>query len=91
MRVDLAAQVSLIIIFFHDSLLKQVLSSSVATALQVVGGEEAAETATFVEFFDKFFDCLNVGDFDSGKKKRNSFKDPYRSSKDFRLKVSLFM
>ena len=35
-----------------------------ATALQVVGGEEAAETAKFVDYF---FDCLYV---DSGKKKK---------------------
>ena len=37
--------------------------------------------------FNKFFDCLNVGNCTSGKHTRNAFKDPYRSATDFRLKV----
>lgn len=44
------------------------------------------ETANFVEYFDKFFDCVNVGDFTSGKRSRNAFKSPYYSGSDFRLK-----
>ena len=63
------------------------MSNSVANALRLTGGEDAAATAEFVEYFDKFFDCVNVGDFTSGKRSRNSFKDPYRSGSDFRLKV----
>ena len=35
---------------------------------------------------DKFFDCLNVTNFESGKHSRNTFKDPIRPG-DFRLKV----
>ncbi len=58
-----------------------------ATALRLTGGEDVEETAKFVEFFDKFFDCRNVGDFDSGLKARNPFKDPYHSGSDSRLKV----
>ena len=66
------------------------MSGSVATALRLTGGEDAKETAKFVDFFDKFFDCLNVGDFETGMKTRNTFKAPYRSSSDFHLKVQLF-
>ncbi len=58
-----------------------------ATALRVTGDQDVEETAKFVEFFDKFFDCVNVGDFDSGMRTRNPFKAPYRSGSDFRLKV----
>lgn len=58
-----------------------------ASALRLTGGVDVEETAKFVEFFDKFFDCLNVGNLDSGLKARNPFKDPYRSGSDFRLKV----
>ena len=76
-----------IYIFLIDACMHQVLSGSVAHALKLVGGEDAKETAKFVEYFDKFFDCLNVGDFESGKKARNPFKDPFRSGSDFRLKV----
>ena len=50
-------------------------------------GEEAEETACFADMFDKFFDSLNVYNFDSGKHDRKPFKDPYRSASDFRLKV----
>jgi len=38
----------------------KVMSASVAKALKLTGGEEAAETANFVEIIDKLFDCLNV-------------------------------
>ena len=65
----------------------QVLSSSVANALRITFGDEAAGTAYFCEMFDKFFDCLNVSNFDAGKRARNAFKSPYRSRCDFRLKV----
>ena len=36
---------------------------------------------------DRFFDSLNVNNFNSGKWKRKPFQDPYRSADDFRLKV----
>ncbi|XP_064406741.1 uncharacterized protein LOC135351613 [Halichondria panicea] len=71
MRVDLAAQV---------------LSNSVAKALQLTQGDEVAETITFVDKFNKLFNTLNVSSISAGKLKRNPFKDPYRSASDFRLK-----
>uniref|UniRef100_A0A1X7SX00 Transposable element P transposase n=1 Tax=Amphimedon queenslandica TaxID=400682 RepID=A0A1X7SX00_AMPQE len=55
MRVDLAANV---------------LSESVSKALTLYGGEAAQETAHFVDIFDKFFDCLNVGNFTDGKRQK---------------------
>lgn len=54
-----------------------------AKALRITGGSEGVEIATFAEYFDKFFDCLNVGDFNSSKHS----KSPYHSGSDFRLKV----
>ena len=53
----------------------------------MIGGEEASEIAMFALMMDRFFDCLNVGNYTSGKYSRNAFKQPYRSSKDFRLNV----
>ena len=50
-------------------------------------GSEVSETSRFAMMFDKFFDLLNVSNFDSGKKERKPFKDPHRSATDFRLKV----
>ena len=57
-----------------------------AKALRLTGGEEAEETANFIELVDKFFDCLNVNSYHSGKYKRKVFQDPIRPN-DFRLKV----
>ena len=57
-------------------------------ALTHTMGERVAETAKFTSMFDKFFDCLNVSNISQGRHKRNAFKAPYRSAKDFRLKVS---
>lgn len=65
----------------------QVLSETVANALSLVGGDDAAETAKFVSLFDKFFDMLNVQNFSGGRTSRKPFKQPYRSADDFRLAV----
>ena len=67
----------------------QVLSETVSKALVCTGGEEAAEIAKFVSLVDKFFDCLNVNNYVNGKHNRKAFQSPYRSAKDFRLKVTL--
>ena len=43
------------------------------------------EKKKLINYFDKFFfDCLNVGDYTTGKHSLNPFKDPYFSSDDFR-------
>jgi len=38
---------------------------------------------------DKFFDCLNVTNLVTGYHSLKSFKDPYTSKDDFRLKVCI--
>ena len=90
MRVDLAAQVSVYstinCLYLH--VYKYVLSSSVATAIRLCGGESAIETANFIEKMDKFFDCFNVSTFTAGKHQRKQFLEPYWSKTDFRLTVS---
>lgn len=65
----------------------QVLSYTVSKGLTHALGPEAEETARFADYFDKFFDAVNVSNFDSGKHQRKPFRDPYRSASDFRLKV----
>ena len=57
-----------------------------AAALRLTGGAEVEQTANFVEMMDRFFDCMNVKMFTTGKHKRNPFKDPFRPN-DFRIKV----
>lgn len=63
------------------------MSNSVAKALELYGGEEAKESAILADMFNHFFDCVNVSSFTAGKGARDPFKSPYRSGKDFRLKV----
>ena len=43
------------------------LSKTVAAALLVNGRDEVTPTATFVEMFNKFFDCMNVSTLSKGK------------------------
>ena len=66
----------------------QVLSESVSKALTLTGGSEVAETAHFINMMDKFFDTVNVSNYTNGIRKRKPFQHPYRSGKDFRLKVN---
>lgn len=58
--------------------------------MSLSGGPEVEETARFVETFDKFFDALNVTNFSDGRRKRKAFQLPYKSGKDFRLKVRVY-
>ena len=39
------------------------MSETVSKALELTGGMRAQETAKFVSVVDKFFDCLNVNDY----------------------------
>ena len=58
------------------------MSSSVA-ALRLTGGDEAVETANFVEIVDKLFDCLNVSSISKGRHQKKAFALPYRGLDDF--------
>jgi len=90
MRVDLAAQVSCCCVQFHYSLLYlhlKVFSETVSKVLTFSGDPEVTETAKFVLMFDRFFDCLNVTNFDHCKNERKVFQNPYRKPGDFRIKV----
>ena len=57
----------------HDSvtnlngLMPQVLSDTVSKSLLLTGGDEAKQTANFVDMFNKCFDCLNVYNYTAGQ------------------------
>ena len=68
-------------------MLFKVLSEQVAHALERTKKEDVSETIKFVRYMDKFFDCLNVTNFNSGIHKKKRFQEPYTSKNDFRLKV----
>ena len=88
MRVDLAAQVCFIVLSAMCCyMFLQVLSEQVAHALEQTRGDEVSETIKFIRYMDKFFDCLNVTNLESGYHHKKRFQEPYFSSKDIRLKV----
>lgn len=58
-------------------------------ALTLTENPEVEEKAKFLLMFDRFFDCMNVGNFIAGVRSLKNFKQPYRSSNDFRLKVQV--
>ena len=51
-------------------------------------GDEAKETAKFIEMMDKLFDCMNVSSLSRQKLQRKPFVQPYRNANDFRIAVS---
>ena len=61
---------------------------TVAKAICLTGGDEAKETAKFIEMVDKLFDCMNVSSLSRGKLQRKPFVQPYRNANDFRIAVS---
>lgn len=67
------------------SLAVQILSGTVANALEEFYGEKVSETVHFIRTFNKFFDCLNVRNLLEGKNKRNPDLNPYRNVNDPRL------
>ena len=68
----------------------QVLSASVAHAMELMGDPEMTETIRFVRFFDRFFDCLNVSSLSEGRQTRKTDLYPYRSPNDKRFTVSVY-
>lgn len=94
MQVDLAAQVSLVLldllctsVLSMQNFVIQVLSESVSKALQLSVGNEACETSKFLAMMNKWFDALNVHNYTHGIRSRKRFQTPYTTSKNMRLKV----
>jgi len=65
----------------------QVLSETVSKGISKIVGEEGSETAKFVLMMDKFFDTLNVHNYDHGIHQNKKFQFPFKSAKDKRLTV----
>lgn len=61
------------------SLAVQILSCTVANALEELYGENISETVHFIRTFNKLFDCLNVRNLLEGRNKRNPDLNPYRN------------
>ena len=63
----------------------QVLSWSVAIALEESGNSDVLGTAQFCRMMNDFFDCTNVRSLTEHVKKRNEFIKPYTSADDDRF------
>ena len=81
MRVELAAQVIHLQIYDHIVLTCvfhiQMMSKTVAKAVNLMGGDEPMKTVKYIEMVDKLFDCMNVSSLCRGKLKRKPFAQPY--------------
>ena len=55
--------------------------------LSYFGDPATKETERFVAMFDKWFDCLNVRNFEEWKNKLKPDRKPYSDPNDPRLKV----
>ena len=73
----------------------QVLSESVAKALQFYRESEHKEdtvaTEEFALLMDRFFDTFNVRDMTEGKKTRKSARDPSWKGSNWRFRVSIYV
>ena len=63
----------------------QVLSKSVAIALEETENDEVLGTAEFCKMMNDYFDCTNVRSLTEHEKKRNPFLKPYSSQDDERF------
>ena len=63
----------------------QVLSGTTSQALTTFGPSEAAATALYCDYLDKFFDCLNVKNCNEYVFKRKLMLKPYTSLDDERF------
>ncbi|CAB3988334.1 Hypothetical predicted protein [Paramuricea clavata] len=63
----------------------QVLSTSVAIALEESENDEVLGTAEFCRMINDFFDCTNVRSLTEHEKKRNPLIKPYSSQDDERF------
>ena len=60
----------------------QVLSNTVANALEYVGDPRTKQTERFVRMFDRFFDMLNTRSLEECVHKRKPDLAPYRNTQD---------
>jgi len=63
------------------------LSSTVSKALTFSSNPEVSETAKFTMMFDRFFDCQNVTNFDTGKHNKKDFQKPYLGKDNEQIEV----
>ncbi|CAC5356777.1 THAP9 [Mytilus coruscus] len=71
--------------YMKVNLAAQILSGSVANALEHLYDDSVSETVLFIRNFNKFFDCLNVRNLLEGCNKRNPDLEPFTGVDDPRL------
>ena len=69
----------------------QVMSESVASALEFVDNDATQQTRLFIRMIDRFFDLLNVKGPQVAKLKRKDSLVPYTRPSDEQFKVSIYV
>ena len=68
----------------------QVMSESVASALEYIDADATQQTRLFIHMVDKFFDCLNAKGPQMAKLKQKDNTAPYTTPSDERFKVRMW-
>ena len=71
--------------YMKVNLAAQVLSTTVANALELVYKENTLETVKFIRHMNKFFDIMNTRNFKEALKKKNDNLKPFTAVDDPRL------
>ena len=71
--------------YMKVNLAAQVLSTTVANALELVYKENTLETVKFIRHMNKFFDIMNTRNFKEASKKKNDNLKPFTAVDDPRL------
>ena len=69
----------------------QVMSESVASALEFVDNDATQQTRLFIRMIDRFFDLLNMKGPQVAKLKRKDSLAPYTRPSDEQFKVSIYI
>ena len=72
--------------YMKVNLAVQILSETVANALELTSRNTTVETVKFIRHMDKFFDIMNTRNFKESVKKKNENVKPFTSPDDPRLR-----
>ena len=75
--------------FILALLSQQVMSESVACALEFMDNDSTQQTRVFIRMVDRFFDYLNVKSPKVALRKRKDSIAPYKTPNDERFKVGM--
>ena len=62
-----------------------------SSAIKLTGGTNARATAEFIEYIDKFFDCLNVDNLNEGTRTKKKVSGTIQCQGQFLIKGTVLL